>query len=75
MVGYDNSIEIEDEYVLINLSSGYMEEGKTYLMTIGSTNTVESVYDFDISRTVMDETLEEVFGGRNTIQNKKIVTS
>ncbi|MFA7107048.1 MAG: hypothetical protein WC154_07085 [Candidatus Izemoplasmatales bacterium] len=75
LVGYDNSIEIEDEYVLINLSSGYMGKGKTYLMTIGSANTVENVYNYDISRTVMDGTLEEVFGGRNTIQNKKIVMS
>ncbi|MFA6648138.1 MAG: hypothetical protein WCS32_05820 [Candidatus Izemoplasmatales bacterium] len=75
LVGYDNSIEIEDEYVLINLSSGYMGKGKTYLVTIGSANTVENVYNYDISRTVMDGTLEEVFGGRNTIQNKKIVTS
>ncbi|MDD4070628.1 MAG: hypothetical protein PHF05_09335 [Candidatus Izemoplasmatales bacterium] len=75
LVGYDNSIEIEDEYVLINLSSGYMGKGKTYLVTIGSANTVENVYNYDISRTVMDGTLEEVFGGRNTIQNKKIVMS
>lgn len=72
---YDNAVEIEGSSIIVNLCSINVGDAYTFYTDAGNLDVVNLIYEYEKTRIVMDGSIEEIFGGRNTIQSGKIIMS
>jgi len=75
LLEYENMIQIQDDKILVNLYTGYLGEGYSYLISASSPTSIKLLTTYDISNYIMDGSLEEICGGVNQISGDKIIMS
>jgi len=75
LVPYDNAVEIEGSSIIVNLCSINVGDAYTFYTDATNLGVVNLIYEYVKTRVVMDGSIEEIYGGRNTIQNGRIIMS
>ena len=71
----ENPIQIDNGNILVNLSTGYLGQGYTYLIDADEMTSSSLVTSYDINGIIMDGTFEAIFGGANRVLFNQIVMS
>lgn len=71
----ENPIQIDNNNILVNLSTGYQGQGYTYLIDADTMSISNLVTSYDINAVIMDGTFELIYGGANRIMFNQIVMS
>lgn len=71
----ENPIQIDNNNILVNLSTGYQGQGYTYLIDAETMSISNLVTSYDINAVIMDGTFESIYGGANRIIFNQIVMS
>jgi hypothetical protein len=71
----ENPIQIDNNNILVNLSTGYQGQGYTYLIDAETMSISNLVTSYDINAVIMDGTFELIYGGANRIMFNQIVMS
>jgi hypothetical protein len=71
----ENPIQIDNDNILVNLSTGYNGKGYTYLIDADSMSSSNLLTSYDINGVIMDGTFEAIYGGANKIIFDQIVMS
>lgn len=75
LVKSENPIQIYDDYILVNLSSGLNGEGKSYIIDADSMTTSTLLTSYDINYDEGSPSLESIYGGVNRIIDNQIIMS
>lgn len=71
----ENPIQIDNDHILVNLSSGFQEQGYTYLIDADAMTSSNLLTSYDINGIIMGGTYEAIYGGANRVLFNQIVMS